>query len=78
MALVTGSQPQVLEEYKEDSLPRLFIVNKVSLSADSSMKVTCQGLAIFCCLIYTTELGTRPWLYHCLKCANDVTACFHS
>ena len=81
MALVAGSQPWVLEgvkKKKEDSFPRLFLVNKVSLSADSSVKVTCQGLAIFCCLIYTTELGIRPWLYLCSKRTNDVTACFHS
>lgn len=47
MALVTGSQPQVLEEKKPTCFQDFFLVNKVSLSADSSVKVTCQGLAIF-------------------------------
>lgn len=31
MALVAGSQPWILQE-KRDLLPRLFLVNKVSLS----------------------------------------------
>lgn len=38
MALVAGTQPQVLEGKKKARLPRLFLVNKVSLSADSSQR----------------------------------------